>query len=162
MSFLIDFEDLDVFLDAIDTVVKHCPKESKKFLRKEARNINKKAKQTAKQRLKKTRKAKDEKSYMAGFKTGKVFIEKQDKGALGIKAYNKAPHAHLIEDGHIMLVGNKKGNKQKISTIRRPKQGERFVKGRYIIRDTARSYEAEFHDNMLHFVDEQLVKGLTK
>lgn len=159
---MIDFEDLDVFLDSLDTVVKNCSKESKKFLRSEARNINKKAKQSAKQRLKTLRKAKDETSYMAGFKTGKVFIDKYDKGSLGIKAYNKAPHAHLIEDGHIMLVGNKKGRKQKISSLRKPKQGESFVKGRHIIRDTSRAYEGEFHDNMLHFVDEQLVKGLTR
>lgn len=162
MSLQIDFKDLDAFLDSIDTVVKHCGKESKKFLRKEARAINKKAKQTAKTRLNKTRPVKNKKSYMAGFRTGKVFVDKHDKTALGVKAYNKSPHAHLVEDGHVMLVGNKKGTKQKISSLRKPKQGESFVKGRHIIRDSARSYEGQFHDNLLSFVDEELVKGLTR
>lgn len=37
-------------------------------------------------------------NYQKGWKRGKVF--KGNDGAMTIRVYNAAPHAHLIEDGH--------------------------------------------------------------
>ena len=70
------------------------PEETKKFLKDEAKKINKVAKKIAKREV-----GTKTGNYLKGFKTGKVYKYAENDACC--RAYNKAPHGHLIEYGHV-------------------------------------------------------------
>ena len=162
MKVEIDTSELTDVSELVDEIIKQAPKKVNKFLKKEARAVNNVAKKIARSRLKTRRAAKEKTSYMHGFKTGKVFESKTNKNDRGIKAYNKAPHSHLVEYGHVVKVGNKRGNKQKKSPIRAPQSGERYVKGLNIIRDAERAFEKIYERDVVEFSVKTIEEELNK
>jgi len=99
------FDELSEFKQDIMRSIKDIfPKETKKFIKTEAKKISKVAKKIAKKEVgtsKDTKKNWEEsKSYHKKFKTGKVY--KYAENDYCVRAFNSAPHAHLIEYGHIM------------------------------------------------------------
>lgn len=79
---------------------KAMPKQMPKIMRK----IGSKARTAVAKRARKDVK-KLTGNYHKAWKRGKAFIG--NDGAMTIRVYNSSPHAHLIEDGHI--IRNKKG-----------------------------------------------------
>lgn len=72
-------------------------------------------------------------------------VQKYD-GDFQIRVYNKAPHAHLIEHGHILWVnGHNTG---------------RMVPGKHPAATTVRLLKNEFPQDVEDFVDELLSRGL--
>lgn len=74
---------------------KAMPKELPKIMRK----VGSKARTTVAKRARKDVK-KLTGNYHKSWKRGKVFIG--NGGAMVVRVYNASPHAHLIEDGHIV------------------------------------------------------------
>ena len=74
---------------------KAMPKELPKIMRK----VGSKARTTVAKRARKDVK-KLTGNYHKSWKRGKVFIG--NEGAMVVRVYNASPHAHLIEDGHIV------------------------------------------------------------
>ena len=155
MKVEIDTSELTDVSELVDEIIKQAPKKVNKFLKKEARAVNNVAKKIARSRLKTRRAAKEKTSYMHGFKTGKVFESKTNKNDRGIKAYNKAPHSHLVEYGHVVKVGKK-------SPIRAPQSGERYVKGLNIIRDAERAFEKIYERDVVEFSVKTIEEELNK
>lgn len=114
------------------------PKESKKFLRNEGTKLKNKTLKNAKEKVQK-----DTGNYHKSIKRGKVY--KYD-GSLSIRAYSSAPHAHLLEFGHIQVdsEGNEHG----------------FVEGKHIFEDTKKEFENKYYDDCQKFIDNMLKKGL--
>lgn len=71
-------------------------------------------------------------------------VQKHD-GDFQIRVYNKAPHAHLIEHGHVLWVNGTKT--------------EKFVPGKHPAADTTKQLKREFPRDVEGFVDEMLSKG---
>jgi len=93
--------------DLMRDIKQNFPKETAKFIKTEtgkclkiARKIGKKFVGTSKGTKKNWI---ESKSYHSGFKVGKVYNYGND---LCCRAYNKAPHAHLIENGHVNVDGS--------------------------------------------------------
>lgn len=89
------FDELSNFKkDLFRSINEKYPDETKKFIKKEAKKVALKAKDIAnKQVNKKTG------LYHKSFKSGKVY--KYGENDTCCRAYNSAPHAHLIEYGHV-------------------------------------------------------------
>ena len=66
-------------------------------------------------------------------------------GDFQIRVYNKAPHAHLIEHGHVLWVNGTRT--------------EKFVPGKHPAADTTKQLKREFPRDVEGFVDEMLSKG---
>lgn len=66
-------------------------------------------------------------------------------GDFQIRVYNKAPHAHLIEHGHVLWVNGTKT--------------EKFVPGKHPAADTTKQLKREFPRDVETFVDDMLSKG---
>ena len=114
------------------------PKEAKKFLRDEA-NV-------ARQKLRANTKAATKKktgNLLKGIDRGPV---KKHNGNFQIRVYNKAPHAHLIEHGHVLWVNGK--------------ETEKFVPGRHVAAKTVLEMKETFPADADRFVDELMDKGL--
>lgn len=89
------FDELSEFKkDILRNINNIYPDETKKFLKEEAKKINKVAKKIAKREV-----GTKTGNYLKGFKTGKVYKYAENDAC--IRAYNKAPHGHLIEYGHV-------------------------------------------------------------
>ena len=74
-------------------------KYAKQFLKKEGRKLNKEQRKKAKNLVnKKTG------NLEKAFKTGKAY--KFEGNLLSVRAYNKSPHAHLLNDGHRIVDKN--------------------------------------------------------
>ena len=71
----------------------------KPFLKKQARELNK-----VQRKETKTLVNKKTGNLQKGFKAGKVY--KYRNKELSVRAYNKSPHAHLINDGHRIIDKN--------------------------------------------------------
>ena len=163
MKVEIDTSDLKKLDSVVNEIIKQSPKKTRQFLKNEARAVNRLAKKIARSRLKTRRtNPKDKTSYMKGFKSSKVFKGKANSNDRGIKAYNKAYHSHLVEDGHVVKVGNKKGRKQRKSPIENPKTGEHFVKGLHIIRDSERLFSSIYEQDVIDFAKETIEEVLNK
>lgn len=114
------------------------PAEAKKFLRSEANIARKKLRANTKNATKK--------------KTGNLIrgIDRSPvevyEGSLQIRVYNKAPHAHLIEHGHVLWVNGE--------------ETEKFVPGRHVAAKTTNEMKEIFPQDADRFVDELLDKGL--
>ena len=114
------------------------PKEAKKFLRDEANVARKKLRANTKAATKKKTG-----NLLKGIDRGPV---KKHNGNFQIRVYNKAPHAHLIEHGHVLWVNGK--------------QTEKFVPGRHVAAKTVLEMKETFPADADRFVDELLEKGL--
>lgn len=150
-----DFTELMVLAECFDNIGEQFPKESKEFLRQQGTNLNKQTKKLARKRIGKNGKGPDKdksanKRYLSGFKRGKVYHHEQTD-SFAVRVYNSRPHAHLLEYGHVQLTHDRKS----------PKNGERFVKGFHVLRDSANAFEPKFEEDVEEFFDNLLDKGLS-
>lgn len=149
-----DFSELSAFTQhLVDLAQEQFPKEMKQFLRKQGSELNKQTKALARERVGKKGKGGSDKPadkrYLSGFKRGKAY-KHEASNSFAIRVYNTRPHAHLVEYGHTMLDHDKK-----------PVQsGERFVKGKFVLRDASRAFQGQFEADIEEFSDEMLEKGL--
>lgn len=124
---------------------KQYPKDTKNFLRKEARKTRKLLRANTKAVTKKKTG-----NLLKGIKYGPV---KKHAENFQIRVYNTAPHAHLIEHGHVMAGHDGKPLHDKFGA-------ERWVDGRYPAAKTTLEMKKEFPEDAEPFIDELLRKGL--
>lgn len=138
-----DLSDLENQLLRLAT--EQYPKEAKSFLRAQGNK--------AKTRLRNKTKSVTRK------KTGNLLrgIDKSApklyEGSFQIRVYNKAPHAHLIEHGHVMA--DKFGN-----PILNAMGQEMWVNGRFPAARTTNELKAAWPAEVDQFIDDLLEKGL--
>ena len=121
------------------------PKEAKSFLREQGNDLKKRLRDNTKSRTKK--------------KTGNLLkgIDKSAPkiydGSWQIRVYNKAPHAHLIEHGHVMA--DKHGN-----PILNEFGEEMWVNGVFPAAWATNQMKARWPGEVEKFIDDLLEKGL--
>lgn len=113
------------------------PDEAKSFLKKEGN----KGRRLLRAKTKAVTKKKTGNLLKGIRRTG---VQKHD-GDFQIRVYNKAPHAHLIEHGHVLWVNGTKT--------------EKFVPGKHPAADTTKQLKREFPRDVEGFVDEMISKG---
>lgn len=113
------------------------PDEAKSFLKKEGN----KGRRLLRAKTKAVTKKKTGNLLKGIRRTG---VQKHN-GDFQIRVYNKAPHAHLIEHGHVLWVNGTKT--------------EKFVPGKHPAADTTKQLKREFPRDAEAFVDEMLSKG---
>lgn len=137
--------------ELLDIAQRDMPKESKKFMNKQGRNLKKRTVVIARMNT-----GEKTGNYIKSIKKGKVYNK---DGALCVRAYSYAPHAHLIEYGHRQVVNPSSGGKIKKGKGIGKEVG--FVRGRYVFEDAAGTYEPEFYAETQRFIDDILDKGLS-
>ncbi|WIF95125.1 HK97 gp10 family phage protein [Caminicella sporogenes] len=134
-----DFRELNKFekdlLEAAQNIKNG--KYVKKFLRKEGTKLNKENKKQAKA----SKINKKTGNFMKGFKRGKPY-KYRGTGDFAIRAYNNAPHAHLLNNGHRIV--DKNNNERG------------FKKGEYFMEKAEKEFKGEFYDDCRKFIDEML------
>lgn len=113
------------------------PDEAKSFLKKEGN----KGRRLLRAKTKAVTKKKTGNLLKGIRRTG---VQKHN-GDFQIRVYNKAPHAHLIEHGHVLWVNGTKT--------------EKFVPGKHPAADTTKQLKREFPRDVEGFVDEMISKG---
>lgn len=135
-----DYGELSDFTSKMLTLANETmPKESKKFLKKNAAKLAKKTKNKAKKSV-----IEDTGNYFNSIKSGKVYKYRgQD---LSCRTYSSAPHSHLIEHGHrkVTKSGKEVG----------------FVAGFHIFEKAAKEFQNEYYADCEKFIDEMIDKGL--
>lgn len=155
-----DTRDFDRFAqNLLDIAGKEVPKESKKFLRDEGTKLKKKTLAVAKQKVKK-----DTGYYFASITRGRVYYYKPT-GSNAVRVYSSAPHAHLIEEGHRAVRGGQlaRGKKAKRTGYVVEKDGQEvFVPGKHVFETAQSEFADDFYDDVEKFIDEVVVKGVTR
>lgn len=133
-------EELDSFVsEMLDLAEKEMPRESSKFLKKNAGQLARATKNKAKQ----LGVMEETGNYYNGFKSGKVY--KYD-GALSCRSYNGSPHAHLIEYGHLQT--DKSGKSA----------GKGFVPGFHPFQRAREDFISKYYNNCEQFIDDMINK----
>ena len=111
------------------------PKESKKFLKKNAKQLTKVTKSMAKELGVKEKTG----NYFSHFKAGKVY---KFNGNLSCRSFNSSPHAHLIEYGHrqVLKNGTEVG----------------FVEGKHVFEKASLEFQDTYYENCEKFIDDML------
>lgn len=134
MSDGFDFSELEAFIETTAAnTLKIGVKENKKFLKKQANKLKTREKRTFQAvgaSLEETDTKKDKK-IINRFKAGKTY---DYNGELACRAYNSAPHAHLINNGFVH-----KPHKDQ-------KGGEKFIPGYHFIEKAAEQYKGTFEE----------------
>lgn len=117
------------------------PKESRKFIKKEANKLNKQNKSAYKSKGI----GEETGNLLKGFKAGKAY---KYQGVWSARAYNGSPHAHLLNDGY-MWTPHKGANGE-----------EHFIPGFHFMEDAAKAFESGYYDDVEDFLHEVLIKGL--
>lgn len=111
-------------------------KDAKEFLRKSGNKLKNKILSIVKVRVNE-----NTGYYLKSIKRGKVY---NFKGDLAVRAYSTAPHAHLIEYGHI-----KKD---------RTGQEHGFQRGYHVFGTAQKEFEEEFYQDTEKFIDDIFMK----
>lgn len=154
-----DIREFEKFAkNLLDIADKEMPKESKKFLREEGTKLKRKTLAKAKQKVKK-----NTGKYYESIKRGKVYYYKPT-GSNAIRVYSAAPHGHLIEFGHRAVSGGKlsRGKKKGTGYVVQKDGQEVFVPGKYVFESAQREFTDDFYKDAETFIDEVVVKGVTK
>ena len=136
------FDELTDFQkDLFDEAQKLFPDETKKFLKGEAKKLSDVQKKLAKQLVGtskgKKKNWKAEKSYHKRFKVGKIY---NYNGDTAVRAYNGAPHSHLIEYGHKKWI--------------RGKDTGEFVRGIHVMGASENAFKNDFVTDAEDFLGE--------
>lgn len=129
----------------LDLAQDQFPKEAKKFIRRQGSKC-----ETRLRNAYKTKVGKKTGNLMKGVGRG---MPQQYSGSYQIRVYNNAPHAGLIEHGHVLC--DKSGN-----PILDAAGQERWVDGKYVAANTVNEYKKIYPEEVDKFVDEMLEKGL--
>ena len=95
------------------------------------------------------------KNLVKGLKRGKAYKYGRDEWQVRVK--NTAPHAHLVEHGHVMLSHATTGKRP----LKVKSSGEAYVKGKNIMGKTAKAFSNEYEQMAEEFIDEMLNNGLS-
>ena len=139
-----DLRELEQLAKDLDLVADHYPDEAKEFLTKQANETRKRLRQMYRMTTKnKTG------NLVKGIRRTQVQKYHED---YQIRVKNVAPHAHLIEHGHVQWVPVKgrKGARRKT---------EQYVPGKHPAAYTVKSMKATMPDDASKMVDELLKKG---
>jgi hypothetical protein len=148
MSDGFDISELTKFEKKLVTKVNDTmPKESRKFIKKEGSKLSNKNKSTFKSKGI----GEETGSLLKGFKAGKAY--KYDSN-WSCRAYNNAPHAHLLNEGHLM-VGHKP--EKKALTLN---YGGTFVPGYHFMEEAAKLFESSYYSDVEQFLEDIFIKGL--
>lgn len=131
--------------DLFKTDDEETSKEIRKFLNKQGNKGKKITLKIARSKVKKVTG-----NYYKSIKKGKVY--KDYNGTWGTRIYSNASHSHLLEDGHDIVKGGKKGKGGKII-------GK--VKGRKVLTKFEKDYARKFHKDCENFMDDLLEKGFS-
>lgn len=152
------FEELSSFKQHLMLdIQKNFPKETEKFIKQEAKKCMQVAKKVARKEVGTSKgKKKDwieSKSYHKGFKVGKTYNYSND---LCCRVYNKAPHAHLIEYGHVNVP---RGNARVTTRTGRELQakqsrGTGFTMGKFVFKLAELEFVTDFKDDSEKFLFE--------
>lgn len=135
-----DFHELDDYSKQLLALAnKTMPKESKVFLKKNARKLSGMTRKKAKSLGIDEQKG----NYNESFKPGKVY---KFNGYLSCRSINSSPHAHLLEYGHMQVT---KGG-----------QEVGFTPGFHVFEKAASDFQNEYYQNTEEFIDNALKKGL--
>jgi|GEM_PF-869034 len=144
------FSELSEFKQHLMQDIKeNFPKETEKFIKQEASKCLKVAKKIARKEVGTSKGKKknwiESKSYHKGFKVGKPYKYAND---LCCRAYNKSPHAHLIEYGHVNVPRSSKRATTRAGRAEQAsmKRGTGFTMGKFIFKDA----EIEFINDFLN------------
>lgn len=141
-----DLTELDQFnKDMLELADKTMPNETKKFIRRQGAKLERNLKNAYK-----TRVGKKTGNLQKGVGRG---APTQYEGDWQIRVWNAAPHAHLIEHGHVMK--DHKGN-----PIRNKFGEEVWVEGKYVTAFTVNDFKRTYPDAVDEFIDLVLEKGL--
>ena len=142
--------------DIIKLAKEKMPKEEKKFLRSEGTKLKKQTLNMAKASVKK-----DTGKYFKSIKRGKVY-EYKGTGALSVRVYSSAPHAHLLEYGHRQVLNPGKGEGNGKGVIPGKGIGKEigFVRGFHVFNNAAVTFNGQYYNDGQEFIDELLRKGL--
>lgn len=135
-------------------------KETKKFLKKQARKLNKKQKRKAEESIKTNTLGKSENKRLTSsknFKAGRVYNFKSND--LSVRAYAKAPHSHLVNNGHIIRV---RGPNYKEGETRGSRVGKTrevgFAPGVHFMEKAQKEFKNQNYEDTKNFIDEMLDK----
>lgn len=130
----------DLQRDLLNIAQKKLPKETKKVMRKAGSKARTYVARKARSKVKKKTG-----NYHKKWKRGKAF--ENDKGETVVRVLNSSPHAHLIEDGHI-LIG---------------KTGEEvgFIRGRKVLDQGMQDFEnsGQYEEILSDWLDQMLKDG---
>lgn len=143
----LNLDELVDFTDQLVSVARSTPKLAKKFLLKEGTKLAQKTKARAKREVgtnhKKPAKYADSPHYVDTIKRGKFYFYRGSH-LMAIRAYSTAPHAHLIEYGHLIKSHGESTGK--------------FVPGKLIFDKTRREFASEYAADSEKFLDEALAE----
>ena len=151
----IDNRELIEFADGLAEIVNDYPKEAKKFLKDEARELRKLT-VTEMSRQVKRRKG----NLRKGIKAGRVYRYRENDN-LSIRVYAGKPayHAHLIDRGHRIVTPHNWRKKPRIS-------GGGEVKGRAkarpFFKPAGEKFEDKFREDCQKFLDDLIIGGIGK
>lgn len=147
----IDISELNSFTQGlIKDITETYPKETIKFVKQETKKVAEIAEDIARAELNE-----DTGNYLKGFKVGKSGL----KYKYSLKAYNDAPHGHLIEDGYNQVArgeNKSKGNGRRKGT----KPTGKFIEGKKIFLRAQVKYKAQFEKNAENFINDMLYKSV--
>lgn len=109
------------------------PKKAKKFLGQQGTKLKTTTKRVARKKVKKRTGA-----YLGSIKRGKYYTY-GGKTTHSIRVYSAAKHAHLIEDGHVIV-----SNGVEVG----------FMEGKHVFADAKREFEPKFVEAIDDFLDE--------
>lgn len=139
----LDLHEIDEYSkQMLDYVDSEFPEVGKRFMKKEANRLKSKVKKTAAGSI-----ISDTGNYVNGFRAGKKVYEYGDC-KFNVRVYNGAPHAHLIEYGHLMKThsGKVKG----------------FIPGFHILENSSISFQSEFAGHIENDLCEMIKEALEK
>lgn len=144
-----DTHELDDFAKEMMSLANDkMPKESKKIVQKEAKKLN-----TINKNVYKSKgigifpdDTPENKKIVNRFNAGKPY--KYNGDVLSCRAYNSAPHAHLLNSGWTW------------TPHKGAKGTEHWVPGFHFIEDAAGQFEGTYYNDMEQFITDMIEKGL--
>lgn len=136
-----DYSELSEFTaDMLHVVNTTYPNEAKKFVARAGNAFRTEVK--ARYRANTRRKTGN---LIRGVNRGRPYVYNGD--SYQVRVYNKAPHAHLIEHGHVFY--------------HRGKKTDKYVKGKHIVGETVKEFDSKFKQLADNFVDDLLERGFS-
>ena len=168
MSELLNTRDIDKFAeDVYKFASEKMPKESRKFIRKQGKNL---LQATQREAIFSGIHHKSH-TYYDSIKQGKVYKYKKN-GAISNRVYSSDNKAHLLEEGHrevLNPVDNKKvapiGDGRFAKGVKKGKGiGKEigFVKGYHVFSNAAKEYEETYNKECEKFIEDVVIKEIIK
>jgi bacteriophage protein of unknown function (DUF646) len=151
MGIDIEAEGLSGFSqELLDLATKDFPKDTKNFLQRAGNKLKANAKNNYKSGT-----TQGTKNLIKGLKRDRAYKYGKDEWQVRVK--NTAPHAWLVEHGHVMLGHSAQGKPKLIVG----NTGEAFVRGKNVMGKTAKAFPSEYQGLAEEFIDKMLnEKGL--